>query len=64
MAHYIQTANVILDMVINAFFKEKKVVSCVNVRRPSVYLSVHPPGSSLPASHSTLLVLESPNLYA
>ena len=41
-------------------FSKKKRGLCVTNRRPSVCLS----GSSLPASPLTLMMLESPNLYA
>ena len=45
-------------------FSKKKRGLCVTVRRPSVRPSVRPSGNSLPASPPTLLMLESPNLYA
>ena len=57
-------------------FSKKKRGLCVTVRRPSVCPtvrlsvrpsvcpSVRPSGNSLPASPPTLLILESPNLYA
>ena len=41
-------------------FSKKKRGLCVTVRRPSV----RPSGNTLPASPPTLLMLESPNLYA
>ena len=44
--------------IIPAFFEEKKGIMCY--RSPSV----RPSGNSLPASPPTLLMLESPNLYA
>ena len=63
-------AYVKIHIIIPAFFEEKKEIMCyrspsvVPSVGPSVCLSVCPAGSSLPASPPTLLMLESPNLYA
>ena len=49
-------------IIIPAFFEEKKGIMCY--RSSSVRPSARPSGNSLPASPPTLLMLESPNLYA
>ena len=63
----------IQKIIIPAFFKEKKGIMCYRSPSvcpkgdyvlPSVRPSGRPAGSSLPASPPTLLMLESPNLYA
>ena len=53
-------------VIIPAFFEEKKGIMCYRSSsvRLSVRPSVRPSGNSLPASPPTLLMLESPNLYA
>ena len=56
------------EVYLSPRFSKKKRGLCVTVRRPSVCPSVRPSvrpsGNSLPASPPTLLMLESPNLYA
>ena len=53
---------IIIIIIIPAFFEEKKGIMCYCSL--SVRPSVRPSGNSLPASPPTLLMLESPNLYA
>ena len=52
--------NYVLQFVVRPSFRPSGYPSI----RPSVGLSVRPSASSLPASPPTLLMLESPNLYA